>query len=351
MRWALVCGVLLGGCTFGGAGGQAATFGAPNGDGDTSSTATPATGAPGDGGDDEDGAPPPTAGNGETSAPDDDGGTTLDADGATDDTKPDDGGSSEDGDPGTTGGDPTALIEDGLVVRYFLDEANMGSPNGSTVFDHGPAPALDLTLVSAGGEPEYFTDASGNHGLEWSGIEQNGRAIASIDNLGNTKIIDALDGAAELTIEVIAFATGVTDHGSRLLHIGGGKAQHGGRLAVASEFLNEIELRWEHANPLAIWNVPVDDARALYTITLDVAQDPQARLYVNGNEVDPIFVDYFAGQTVDINPSDALALGNRHDGQRSFQGRLFYAAIYDRALTPTEVKTNASALGDSDDEP
>ena len=63
----------------------------------------------------------------------------------------------------------------------------------------------------------------------------------------------------------------------------------------------------------------------------------------------PHFQNDAGNATIDIGPGRSLYLGNRDPFERSFAGSLYYAAIYDRPLTLTEIETHVEYLIVHDD--
>lgn len=287
-------------------------------------------------------ADPSTSGTNLPGGTDDDGkitatdGTTSDADGTT--TMMEESSSS-------SGGEESPLVSDGLLVRYFLDDYPAGvPPEGAVVADAGPGIPLDLPIIVSQNQP-IFSIAGGHSGLSWDAVNNDGRPIADVVD---TKIMD-LDGGTQVTLEFVADVNDVNGMGTRFIHIGSGTNGHA--LAVSSDDLNSIHLRTHVSNETAVWAAELDAGRSVYTIVVDLDQvgGDRYRLFVNGTETAATsFMDVV---TLQISASHALSLGNRSAGDRSIDGTLFYAAIYDRALSPDEVQQNADALGDSDDSP
>lgn len=284
---------------------------------------------------------PSTSGTNLPGATDDDGkitatdGSTSDGDGTT---------TMEDG-SSSSGGEEGPLVSDGLVVRYFLDDYPAGvPPEGATVKDFGPDPTLDLPIIVVQSQP-IFAIADGHSGLSWDAVNNDGRPIADVVD---TKIMD-LDGGTQVTLEFVADIEDVNGMGTRFIHIGSGTNGHA--IALSADDLTALNLRTHVSNVTAVWEADLDAGRSVYTIVVDLDQvgDDRYRLFVNGSEIEPSsFVDV---DTLQISDTHSLSLGNRSAGDRSIDGTLFYAAIYDRALSPDEVQQNADALGDSDDSP
>ena len=247
----------------------------------------------------------------------------------------------------SSGGLPDGLVEAGLLARYYLDEADTGQARG-LVEDAAPAP-LDLPITLHGQNPEY-TEVDGNRGLSWGAIESNGRAGLVYDG---TKLMDALQGSTTGTIEVIADVQDVSIDSSRLCHFGLG--DEGGEFTIAAATLDRLIFRTAIGTPTARWSVDLTGGRTHYTIVWDTdneVADDRARLYVNGEFVAPdVLASIPSGAGLSFTPGGSFVLGNRAIGARSFEGVLFYAALYETALTQAEIQHNASILQTSDDTP
>lgn len=273
------------------------------------------------------------------------------------------------------GGSMPALVDRGLVARYYIDEANSGFAPGELVDAHATADNLAIDYYTipdppvggaggtggtggagAGGAPpaapdmEFTEVAPAMRGLTWADHSQDGRAAALIDG-GD---LEALNGATQATIECVAQVLRGNPNASRILHIGMGSEN--GRLAMCTESASNLQLRlnnrvieeWDLADALLERSVL---HYVLDTTLTDV--DERLRLYVDG-------VDQGPGVTLDSQPAldetltfaaATLALGNRSDGKRSLEGTIYYCALYAAALGPTEVAENAALLAVSDDHP
>ena len=98
-----------------------------------------------------------------------------------------------------------------------------------------------------------------------------------------------------------------------------------------------------------------DLGRGVFHMVVDVtraAPEDRARLYVNGARL-PNVQNVFAAQGVPLTIGDTrhFVIGNREVGERTPQGTIFYAAIYNVALDDAEVAQNAALLLLDDDTP
>jgi len=95
------------------------------------------------------------------------------------------------------------LVDRGLIVRYFVDEAASGQ-GPSQLLDAAPSPLnLGITYSTA----LSFAEVASNRALNWTSGDAAGDARVS---LGSTKINSALQGSTSGTIEVVVNVTALT---------------------------------------------------------------------------------------------------------------------------------------------
>jgi hypothetical protein len=250
---------------------------------------------------------------------------------------------------GGTGGGPLGLVDDQLVVRYYLDEAASGS-SALLGLDAAQSP-LNLPYLWQG-SMAYTEDAQGNRGLTWSSTGEDGRPQEYVDG---TKVAAALTGTTSATVEIVADIQDMNDF-NRLFHVGTGTEN--GRFAVmgCSGGGGALCLYWHGADIAGAWVFDVTLAgRAVYHFVLDTLEALPAdrvRAYVDGTLIpgDPGLV-VSPGDTLTVGAGAQLVLGNRVTGGRSPQGTLFYAAMYGKALTQAEIEQNVAVLLADDDAP
>ncbi|WP_438022034.1 LamG-like jellyroll fold domain-containing protein [Sorangium sp. So ce233] len=250
--------------------------------------------------------------------------------------------------------DGSCLTDDGLVARYFLDEASAGS--APTQVEDAAAAPVPLALTY-GPEMSFAADGAAHSGLSWTAVAADGRASAAIDG---TKIHTALHGSRTGTIEAVLSIAEVVIDGSRILHLGSGTES--GRFTLRSEHPGQIELWWNGTNCGGAWDAELPARAVVHGVFDTIVEEPAAdrvRLYINGvlaPRSNPI-VGYCAmhkrvpplDATLDLAEGRHLVLGNRELGGRTFSGALYYAALYARALSAAEIEQNAAALLVSDD--
>jgi hypothetical protein len=257
---------------------------------------------------------------------------------------------------GGAGGQPRWLVDRGLLVRYYVDEAASGQ-TPTDLADSAPNP-LDLPITYT---PEMtFVEQAGNRGLEWTATQVDGRAMALVPD---TKIEQALDGATEATIESVIQVSPNTDYWSYVSHIG--LAGDFGHFSLVIGSTAESALFWWESpgttNSAGEW--PLDFGalgRFVVHVVLDTSQangDHRVRLFVNGGSVAvgtpsgyPI-AQPALDEPIDLGGGSYFVLGNRDSGDRSYEGILFYSALYAVALTDSEIAINAEVLLADDDTP
>jgi len=259
----------------------------------------------------------------------------------------------------TVGAKTSCLLDDtGLVARYYMDEATSGQTG--PVFDSGPATAVDLSITTDGAEPVYVDDG-GNRGLRFDTVGSNARVIGSIDN---TKIA-ALHGAEALTIEFVADIDAGSDSSNPTpLWIGPNSSYSDARLHLIARGSNAMVTRWRSIGSAGVgfgpqWNSAWLNGRHVYHLVWDTAQASQTsriRLYRDGvlipvtiagsmpSQNDQLFIDN------DLTTA-TLIFGNVGGGGFGMDGTVFYGAIYDGAMTATQISTNAAILLNNDDTP
>lgn len=253
------------------------------------------------------------------------------------------------GSPGGAGGAPPVLSDDGLVARYYLDEASDGQgPNEA--LDAAPNP-LNLPITYSAGMT--YAEEGGHRGVAWNAIDLLGNIATPV---GGTKVETALDGGTTGTIEVVVRLVDANPSSSRLVHIG--EDSESGRFTLYADDNASAGFDWlQPGAESAVWPVPfLASGRTVLHVVLDTDLADVAsrvRLYVDGNLAteNGTGIPPLLGETTKLIPTAHFSIGNRFIGARSFVGVLFYAAVYSTALTPADVATNVAVLTASDDSP
>lgn len=257
-------------------------------------------------------------------------------------------GSSGSDDPSTTAPPPcdedSCLVDREVVVRYFIDEAAEGQRPG--VLSDAIDPPLDLFLSYV---PEMaYTEQQSGRGLSWSMASVSGTAWVGVDG---TKLVNRLQGSTTATIEVVLRMTAVESLGSRISHVGDGTEK--GFLSLSSSQLGILQFHWQETVLLEEWNVGASiTERSVVHVVVNTEAEAEDRvvLYFNGAAVSPSDESPPpAGAPIDLSMDEFYVLGNRENGERSFAGELYYAAIYQSALTQAEIEANFATLDVFDD--
>ncbi len=270
-----------------------------------------------------------------------------------------DGGSSDDADPSGNGSSSTdsanidapspvdaaiaSLMDRGLVVRYFMDEAATGTAPASLI-DSAPSPlALPITYGQA-----MFTEANGNRGLRWGASQGTGKIEI---NLGSTKLQTRLSSARTVTIEIVVQITGAgaATTESQIAGLRGGNPDFM-LTAVGSADLRFFK---PYGSEGATWIGANAQERMVLHLVFDTTRADQGeRLELFRNGVSVAKTTSFApsmNSTVGLGSGESMLIGNRQNQDRSIAGTIFYAAFYDVALSASEITNNAARLLADDD--
>ena len=261
---------------------------------------------------------------------------------------------------GTTGDPPASLVDDGLIVRYYLDET-MDGQISLEAGDDAPQPLhLPFTYIMGGAPNPVYDAVDGNRGLRWPATKLDGRATVPIDG---TKVQTRLEMKTTATVELVLMIDNAAPEGSRIVHTGAGNES--GWFSVRTSHIHQLDFYKD--NILAgSWSVDwAARGRTIAHVVFDSGQDNEihrVRLYLDGSAVPdadnkdvvhPLKDAQIAIPTTGMgNKPVHFTLGNRGvDADRSFEGVLFYAAIYDQVLSEPEIANNAAVLAESDDKP
>lgn len=274
------------------------------------------------------------------------------------------GGAGQGGQGGQGGSTPVALMgDDALVVRYFINEADgMG---GLTLHDVPPPSAtpLDLPVTLDGMQPSLVQDVS-HWAQSWTATNSAGRPTVPIT--GNKLVTGAtsLDGSKVATIELVLKVTAVNGAGSYLFSIA---AVNGldidDSFSLRATSTSALQFLWNASGggdpPSAVagaWqNLDLSTRQVVHMVldTTSATAAARVQLYVNGMGATPdAFTPPAQNKTIELTAAvDALTLGNDPDGGKSFAGVLYYAALYNKALTAAEIVNNTTILTAGDDGP
>lgn len=239
------------------------------------------------------------------------------------------------------------LIDRGLVVRYFIDEAASGTQPLFLIDSTDDPLSLPLYYEQGFG----FSQNDSHRGLSWNSSQQRGHAGV---NINGTKLMTLLNGSTYATIEFVADIKSITDNISRIVSIGTGDI--GGNLLVGTDESNRLKLYWDYGVTVGEWILPLTTfGRSVVHVVIDTTAEAEAdrvQLYINNMKIGRL-PGMSPGQDEPIDlPDDAqLTLGNSFGGAVSFSGTLYYAAVYNEAFTPEEIIANTALLTERDDTP
>lgn len=244
-----------------------------------------------------------------------------------------------------------ALIDTGLVVRYYIDEAASGTSPTEVIDTSGVGAAFDLTLNYDG--HLAYTEVSGNRGLVSDSSGDDQYAKKAIDD-SSDKVRDNLVGAQKITIELVvapdSFAAGTgrcfaVNEGTFNMSLGFGGAG------------TDFQVFWE-GTLMRSWTGS-GGTRIVLHIVYDTTQGTAAnrvRVYVDGSEISPdVDASPAENDTLALDSGHELWMLNRGSGSpyaRSMDGIIYYAALYGgKAFDQTDVTTNYDILTADDDTP
>ncbi len=260
------------------------------------------------------------------------------------------GGGNSSGQGGAPDLHPGVLVDEELVVRYYLDEANSGQEPTEVVDAAADPLPLPLTYVNEGTDTfmTYTEDLNGNSGLAFAEWGRSDRASLAIDG---TKISAMLHGGFTVTYEVVADVQGVIESTSRLLHIG---VDTGHTLSLETHVLTRLGFEFNGSGRSSVPSYLPGLGRAVYHAVVDSTQvEPldRLRIYVNGGRL-PIITDiHVAQEALDLGIGRHFVIGNREIGGRTIEGVIYYAAVYAAALSEEQVLQNTALLLADDDTP
>jgi hypothetical protein len=261
-------------------------------------------------------------------------------------------GSTGDGAPGLFDADTTpdatpdattyVLMDDGLVVRYFMDEASSGQVPTELVDSTASPLNIPITYGQA-----VYVENEGNRGLYWQSALGDGKVEMG---LGAPKLAPLRD-VTRTTMELVVDIDGA--NATTISHIAGLRG-------INPDFIlsaigdNELRLHRPYNSLTATW-VGVDNRErmVLHVVYDATLADPERRvdLYKDG-----VLVAKTTSNPPPMGDSETLStgsefiIGNHQNETQSIAGTIYYVAYYERPLTPAEVTNNAQRLLASDDQ-
>ena len=245
---------------------------------------------------------------------------------------------------GALAASPPAACPMALVARYWMEEAASGQ-SPTQLIDDQVSP-LDLSITYDGANPTYIAPSTGR-GWSSATTTNNGRASILADG---TKIQTALDGSTKASIELVVRVDAASSSGTRLIHIGS-STESGHFTVEASPTKIEFYLFGETIR--GEWNPAWDATRMAFHLVYDSTQPTAAdrvKLYKNGVLLSKTGgTDPPLNETISVPAGKSFVIGNREVGGRSLDGDITYAAVYDGALSASEISSQATALLANDD--
>ena len=206
---------------------------------------------------------------------------------------------------------------------------------GSVAYDtSGVEPALNLTLSG--------DDVSWVGG--WGINIRSGKAQGSTG--ASRKLHDLIKGTGEYSVEAWVAPGNVAQEDARIVSYSGGTTARNfmvGQTLYSYDFYNRSSMTDQGGDPKLTTSAEDEDLQATLQHVV-TTYDPVngRRVYVNGEYTDDL--DPVAGGTIaDWDDTFAFVLGNEVSGDRQFQGMLRLVAVYNRALTPAQIRQNFDA--------
>lgn len=227
-------------------------------------------------------------------------------------------------------------FDDGQIARWEFKELT-----GTVAADtSGVDPAMDLTLE---GDVTFMS----NYGIDIA----DGRAIA--DELTSTKfydrVADAGTGTQQYSIEMWVAPANITQDGparmftysrssgTRNMMLGQVAYQYVARNRSFNETTNN------NGNPeMETYDVDQDAQATLQHVVLTYDQIAGRRFYVDGRFTDDVD-ETPTGRLWNWATNHQVILGNERSNDRPWIGKVRFAAIYERALSPAAVQQNYEA--------
>lgn len=242
------------------------------------------------------------------------------------------------------------LVDTGLIVRYYIDEAASGQGPSAVLDGSGVGSDFDLTITYDSTDLNY-NEISGNRGIENIDTATLARAEKLIDDVSD-KVRDDIHGSKTATVEIVVRVDDFSASQGRCFVINSGISNpilglSGTSGTNARVYFNGTLMRsFDPGSARAVWHIVYDTAQA-------TAND-RIKIYKDDTLQSPtIDANPALDATFSINAGSRMFMFNRGDSgyQRSMDGVLFYAAIYSSAFTSGNVTTNDAILGSDDDTP
>ena len=248
-----------------------------------------------------------------------------------------------------------SLVDTNLLARYYLDEASSGT--SPTTVEDSSGNNYDLTTVNYGSGNMAYTESGHNRGLESTSITGTQRASRGVDNTSDV-IRNGLNGATQATIEVVVKMDSSNTNVGRVFGIqdrlGGGGLfgfSHDGDGNLRGDAgTGSWKVFWN--NTVAEGYNEVSTSRAVFHVVVNTPVQQASQIIIYKDGVALAHGDGISNSALSL-PSDIdLVMFNRENSgvfDRSIDGVLYYAAIYNYAFSANEVAQNYNILSVNDD--
>jgi hypothetical protein len=246
--------------------------------------------------------------------------------------------------------------DDSSVIALY--EFKDGS--GTKIHDtSGEIPALDLDLYCTGGTCTEGIDYRwvGGWGMEFVGGKARFQGSTENSKKLYARIADPTTGTGEYSIEAWVVPAninqGAAGDPSRIISYSGSTDRRNFTLGQAEyryEFMNRSANSDANGEPSLITDDDDEDLKATqHHVVVTYSPAGGRKVYVNGVDVSTVGND--AGSTDPVTPGSltswannfALVFGAEAGGSDTWEGKLRFVAIHNRALTPTQVQQNFDA--------
>jgi len=247
------------------------------------------------------------------------------------------------------------MVTNGLIVRYWIDEAESGT-TPTTLEDDGHGTDMDLTITYAG-TMVWTNSSSSMRGLHCESASGDQRASYGALVAGD-KLYDQLDNSITGTLEIVVSCNTFSSGGGRIFHLDddtGGNGEFTMRCSSTSQPDN-IQFFASLPNEKINGNIDAASAeRIVWHWVFDTSLADNAdrvKCYTNGVEVADADPAITQNEPLSFNVNETFYLLNRQSGSsygRSMTGVLYYAAAYNIAFDSNQVTTNYNRLITDDD--
>ena len=249
-----------------------------------------------------------------------------------------------------------ALVDTGLIVRYYIDEAASGQVPGAVLDGSSVGADFDLAITYDATDLNY-NEISGNRGLENTNTGTDARATKAINDTSD-KVRDNIHGAQKATLEVVVRADSFAAGGGRCFGINVGTTDGSFMLRGKNGDIQFFAEFGAGVNPKVYrtWTDGVG-TRSVFHIVVDTTlatADDRIKIYRDGTLITPTVNDNPAlNDIIELDAGATMFMFNRGTSTfgRAMDGVLFYAALYSSAFTAGNVTTNFDILTSDDDTP